>query len=507
MGSFKAELKCLLTTALQKMDVQQLKGSCAGPLTKQQLLSTISNRDLLLSNQYDENDVLTVLDKCIVVNRRPGEEMPLNAVRPGVFVSRYSISFGDTPGVSVVTAYDGENQPWPDDMIEGAVADKSDGDQKDLHERMAGEAVDDGTTLPQPPPFRDNSIGDADTDGTSEESGSETNVVRLSEGTNTKGKIQIGPGHQANLEPFDFGQPVVSRKPQVMWLKEAGAAVDMDKYLDEAAEILHKYLGQKGLMTPEPYFPFPEEQMHEFLKELNLSSMTLSNLSTGSSMSKRRNRLTRECKLDKLIELLHTKEYSIEEALKAIILSPESYVTVWSKIERKNFDGGFRRYSGSLRMIAANSVVSKNFKDVVDFHYRYMVPGQFRRFQDKKREHAVRMMEIIENRRSEGSSSTPRDDSRRRPPSDGQNGKTDWSKTGVSDVVGVVEERLSSAKDLLFDIEQAVGTEKMKQICRAIKSWQSKSISELKDRAVEILHSHPTLRDRFLDYLPQRYRC
>jgi hypothetical protein len=53
------------------MDVQQLKGTFAGPLTKQQLLATITNRDLVLSNQYDDNDVLTVLDKCTVVNRRP----------------------------------------------------------------------------------------------------------------------------------------------------------------------------------------------------------------------------------------------------------------------------------------------------------------------------------------------------------------------------------------------------------------------------------------------------
>ena len=489
------------------MDVQQLKGSCTGPLTKQQLLSTISNRDLLLSNQYDTNDVLTVLDKCIVVNRRPGEEMPLNAARPGVFVSRYSISFGETPGVSVLTAYDGENQPWPDDMIEAAGVDKSDGDGKDFHERMAGDAIDDGTKGPERSSFRDNSVGDADTDGSSEESGSETIHVPLSEGANTKGKIQIGPGHQANLESLDLGQPVVSRNPQLMWLKEAGAAVNMDKYLDEAAEILHKYLGQKGLLFQEPYFPLPKEQMQEFFKEFRLSSMTLSHLSTGSSMTKRRNWLTRECKLDKLIELLHTKEYNVEEALKAIMLSPESYLTVWSKVERDLFESGFRRYSGSLRMIAANAVISKSFKDVVDFHYRFMIPGQFRRYQDKKREHAVRMIEIIENRRSEGTSIAPRDDFRRRAPSDGRNGKTDWSKTGISDVVGVVEERRSSAKDLLGDIQQAVGTEKAKQICRAIKSMHSKSISELKGRAVEILHSHPTLLDRFLDYLPQRYRC
>jgi hypothetical protein len=85
-------------------------------------------------------------------------------------------------------------------------------------------------------------------------------------------------------------------------------------------------------------------------------------------------------------------------------------------------------------------------------------------------------------------------------------GRTDWSKTGVFDVIGVVDERRTSAKDLLFDIQQAVGTEKMKQICRAIKSLHSKSVGDLKDRAEEILQSHPVLLDRFLDYLPKRFR-
>ena len=485
------------------MDVQELKGTCVGPLTKQQLMSSISNRDLLLSNQYDENDVLTILDKCIVVNRRPGEEIALlDAMRPGVFVSRYSISFGETPGASVLTAYDGENQPWPDDVFELDNEDYSDGDKKNHNDAMAGEAVDRAPTRPR----RTHSFADGDTDGTFEETGSETSEVRLSEGANTKGKIQIGSGHQAKLDSFHLGQQVVSRKPQLMWLRDVGAAADMDKYLERAAEILHDFLAQKRLLTQEPYFPLPEEEMKKFMKEQRLSQMTLSYLSTGSSMTTRRNRLTRECKLDKLIRLLHTNEYKIKDALKIIMSAPQDYVTVWSKTERDLFDSGFRRYSGSLRMIAANSLVSKNFKDVVDFHYRYMIPGQFRRYQDKKREHAVRMMEMIENRRSEGTSINPRDDTRRRVPSDSRNGKTDWSKTGVSEVVGVVEERRTSAKDLLFDIQQAVGAEKMRHICRAIKSLQSKSISEMKERVAEILDSHPTLLDRFLDYLPKRHR-
>jgi hypothetical protein len=470
-------------------------------------VATLTNRDLVLSNQYDDNDVLTVLDKCTVVNRRPDEEMPdPDLLSSGVFLSRYSISFGETPGTSLLTAYDGENQPWPDELEESR-GDSPEGDTKDLQDDMEGEADDEALTRPRrSSSFRDNYFGEADTDGTFEETGSDSSEMPLTEGANTKGKIMIGPEHQATVEPFHAGRQVVSRNPQLMWRKEAGSAVNMDKYLGDAAEILLEYLEQKGLLTEEPYFPFPEEKMQTFLKEQKLSSMTLSNLSTGSSMTKGRNKLTRECKLDRLIELLHTKEYSIEEALKEIKSSPQDYVTLWTKMERDLFDSGFRRYSGSLRLITANSLVAKNFKDVVDYHYRFKIPGQFRRYQDKKREHAVRMMEIIENRRTEETAIAPRDDSRRRTLSDIPNGRTDWSKTGISDVVGAVEERRTSAKDLLFDIQNAVGTEKMRQICRAIKSLQSKSIADLKDRAEDILQSHPALLDRFLDYLPKRFR-
>lgn len=489
------------------MDVQQLKGTFAGPLTKQQLLATITNRDLVLSNQYDDNDVLTVLDKCTVVNRRPGEEIPPPDMIPrGVFVSRYSISFGDTPGTSILTVYDGENQPWPDSMVEATEVIKPEDDPKILHNEVEGEADYEGTSnAGRNSSFRDTYFGEADTDGTFEESGSETSELLLSEGTNTKGKIQIGPEHQANLDSFDVDQQVVSRNPQLIWLKAAGSTANMDKYLTGAAEILFEYLEQNGLLTQEPYFPFPEEKTEDFLNELGLTSMTLSNLSTGSSMTKPRSKLTRECKLDQIIELLHTKEYNVDAALHEIKSSPQDYVTLWTKMERDLFDNGFRRYSGSLRMIAANSLVSKNFKDAVDYHYRFKIPGQFRRNQDKKREHAVRMMEIIENRRSEDTSIVPKDDGRRRSQSDAS-GRTDWSKTSVFDVIGVVDERRTSAKDLLFDIQQAVGTEKMKQICRAIKSLHSKSVGDLKDRAEEILQSHPGLLDRFLDYLPKRFR-
>jgi hypothetical protein len=71
----------------------------------------------------------------------------------------------------------------------------------------------------------------------------------------------------------------------------------------------------------------------------------------------------------------------------------------------------------------------------------------------------------------------------------------------------VAEERRTSAKDLLVDIQQAVGAEKMAEICKAIKSLEQRSVADLKERAGEILHGHPVLFDRFLEYLPKQYRA
>jgi len=128
--------------------------------------------------------------------------------------------------------------------------------------------------------------------------------------------------------------------------------------------------------------------------------LTLSDVSTASSMSQNCNTLTRECKIDDLLAIFHNKKYDVAAALDAVALSPRDYVTSWSAKEKDLFDTGFRRYAGSLRMISKGIAISKSFKDVVDYHYRFKIPDQFRRYQDKKRESAVQMMNIVEGRKS-----------------------------------------------------------------------------------------------------------
>lgn len=72
-----------------------------------------------------------------MVNRQPGTEIfPLDVMPPGVFVSRYRISFGSTPGTAIISAFDGENQPWPHGMIEAPSCAKLDNDETKLQMKI-----------------------------------------------------------------------------------------------------------------------------------------------------------------------------------------------------------------------------------------------------------------------------------------------------------------------------------------------------------------------------------
>jgi len=76
----------------------------------------------------------------------------------------------------------------------------------------------------------------------------------------------------------------------------------------------------------------------------------------------------------------------------------------------------------------------------------------------------------------------------------------------MPEVIGAVEERRVAAKELLLQIQLELGTEKMTQIAEAIKLLHQSSVSELKERAVDLLHERPELLDKFLEYLPKRFR-
>jgi hypothetical protein len=76
----------------------------------------------------------------------------------------------------------------------------------------------------------------------------------------------------------------------------------------------------------------------------------------------------------------------------------------------------------------------------------------------------------------------------------------------MTDVIGAAEDRRATAKELLLSIQRELGTDVMSQITEAIKLFHQRSVSDLKEKAVELLHEKPELLERFLDFLPKRFR-
>lgn len=229
-----------------------------------------------------------------------------------------------------------------------------------------------------------------------------------------QGKIRVGPQHQVPVPTFDPEAkiPIVSRNPMLVWSpKKTPSQEQMDEYFRKAAEVLVPFAEQQLLvMGKEPFTSIPSDQMEELMKKREANApLTVSSISTSSSLagSAVKMSLLRECDADALLKNLHDQNYSVEAAVAMVSASPRDFLTKWTSTERENFDDSFRKHGGSLRMVArsmASLASDKTHSQVVDYHYRFKIPDQFRLYQDKKREQAVRMMECIEARRHQDSS-------------------------------------------------------------------------------------------------------
>lgn len=338
-----------------------------------------------------------------------------------ILVSSYRINFGP-PGTIELKAFEGPDEPWP--IFE----------PEDFEKEAEASDAASVQSIPKPPPvaaakkeMRSPSISEGpkalksrrttamdETSSSSSTSPSPTSGDEASldfcqddelgpdtEGSTTKGSIFVGPEHQVDVPPFTPGQTVASRNPTLVWKPGAVSDDVVDEYLNKASKILNDYMEQNGLVVDDPYAPLPSARVMAMVEaENNGKPLTLSRLSTASSLSKDRNELMRECKLDELLTTLQENDYNPEKALAYVAENPREFLTIWTEKERESFNSVFRRNQGSLRMIAKALSGTKTFKDVVDYHYRFKIPDQFRRYQEKKREQALRMMECVEHRRS-----------------------------------------------------------------------------------------------------------
>jgi len=249
-----------------------------------------------------------------------------------------------------------------------------------------------------------------ESDDSSTSSDDESRLVEFVEGEGgilNQGKIRVGPQHQVPVPVFNPKTKIVSRNPTLVWSpSKTPTQAKLDDYFQEVAAILTPFAEQQMLvMGTKPLTLVPTERMEKIMEERGSTEpLTVSSVSTSTSLASPspKNTLLRECDADALLKNLHDHNYSVEKAVAMVKMSPRDYLANWTKVERETYDDSFRRNGGSLREVAksvASLTESKPHCLVVDYHYRFKIPDQFRRYQNKKQEQAVRMMECIEARK------------------------------------------------------------------------------------------------------------
>lgn len=402
----------------------------------------------------------------------------------------------------------------------------------------------------------DTSVAEDDDDDDDDDMSSEEelarNVMQEGEGSTLRGDIAVGPKHQIEIGRYDPNgiASITSRNPKLVWKPSVISDDELHRFFVDLASIHTKYLEENSLIIlEEPYTPLrfeaAEKLMKEKLKNTNIARDIVKIMLCGSSMSSasmlgasksnpnRRNELFRECDVDKVLELLCDHNYNTEEALEAIRSNLYSITTAWNKREREIFDAGYRQQQSScLREISeVLQPTTKTLKDVVDYHYRFKITDQFRKYQNQKREQALRIVKCIDSRKAlndtqyqssttggtgsglltsmtigRKNSASGDDDSGpvRNVPASIQIDEVHWADKTIASVAQSRDNRVRAAKQLLLDVREALGSDVMKAVAGVIKKMQVAYDASTRESLFHLLSNHPELQSRFLDFLPRQ---
>ena len=354
-------------------------------------------------------------------NGKDGEEDGSPQLPKDAFTCRYAIR-------KMTTDCEGDSKKM--EVFPYVQDDESDDDDDDDEEERLGKKRRRGSD-------KDNdTVEDEDesSDGTSSDEESRRGEPEGEGGVLNQGKIRVGPQHQVPVPVFDpENTTVVSRNPTLVWSPSMTPTKEqMDDYIQQVSAILTPFAEQQMLiMGTEPSPLIPSDRMEELMREReSITPLTISSISTSASLAltSSKNTLHRECDADALLKNLHDQKYSVPAAVAMVKASPRDFLVNWTTAERECFDDSFRKNGGSLLMVAksvASLTAAKTHCDVVDYHYRFKIPDQFRRYQDKKREQAVKMMECIEARKVDENSEV-----RILPQSKGSNGNENSAAGG-----------------------------------------------------------------------------
>lgn len=195
--------------------------------------------------------------------------------------------------------------------------------------------------------------------------------------------------HQAFIPGIIYNQnysSLRSQKPSTVWRHSCISDSKLESYLVEGGNILKEYM------------------MKEYGAVINMKRHITSLYPTynneGNVIGSRKQQLSKECNIDSILRIFYEHKFNRHGALSVIKNSPEEFLTLWSREEKELFNIGFQNHFNNLHLVGKAMGSIKNHKEVVDYYYRFKIPDQFQRFEDKKREQAHRMMICIEERRS-----------------------------------------------------------------------------------------------------------
>ncbi|GKY95105.1 hypothetical protein MPSEU_000474500 [Mayamaea pseudoterrestris] len=453
-------------------EINQYTGPWGGILSKSGLVKKMRSKECVLSDRGDDNDIGSILSVVKPVHQIPGYGID---VPRGSVLCRYRIETMDSP--------------WMLFEYRGESVDRADDHNTD-EPTLTNDTLDD----------------DHSSASSSGERSTFSDQVRIEgEGSNLRGDIQIGPKFQVDVPPFSPGapyNPTSGRKPQLVWRADSISDDALHSFLKQLSMVLNDYLEKHGLTTLDgpPYTPLPIDKAEAFMAELNVDRLYPSHMSSASSLTLKQSGLLKECDIDAALQFLHEHGYNIEKALDAIKTDLSKVTNGWTRTEKNIFNDGYRQEQGVIRNIAKLFQPMKTHKDVIDYWYRFKISDQFRLYQERKREQAIRMIECIETRRfHEFTLSAPRVEQ-----SSGHQAKdAHWSETSTAEIASASDERRQVAKTLLLDITERMGSSIMAEIAAVLRELHESYDVKLKKHLFTLLVGQPELQQRILEFVPK----
>jgi hypothetical protein len=392
-------------------------------------------------------------------------------------------------------------------------------------------------------------------------------IVYGAEGSVLRHSIQIGPNYQASVPSFSSepsSHPTYSSNREgpakVVWKPGHISDDDFNQFVHRLASLHTPYLRNNRYTSIEPYTALSCDQYEmEWAKrtEVDLDAYsTSSTFSTASALATdQRASLLKECDVDAVLELIHDHQYDTNRAWQTIQSNVASISTpIWTIHDKNFYRTEVHHCTGDINGVATKLVRKKSFRDVIDFHYRFYIPDNFRIVRCRILERTMNTLRTLHHARrrqnggihlnnlnsgidiSAASSSSSShlaqavaDAARNQYERSHDRSLTTslsstkiqgntvlsesiistrkrkhWSETSVSEVAVAVDYRLIKSRSLLWDIYSQIGAIKATEVAIQIKKCSEQyALPGSHEDLLMLLDGHPELQQRLQELIPR----